>query len=179
MVCHGRPDHRFFESQLFFLAADCCAGSGARRAMCCFCTARDARSDHAAPDQARYATGPRFITSRLRWTREGGGDGRAGRSDNDPIMCRCNRGDGAWASASNALIVTGTWPTTTLAHVPARRLSDQDIMPRYRMTPPGRGRCPASHHAERCNVRQRERRQRRAEQHSLLRRAPLPQRTWE
>lgn len=27
---------------------------------------------------------------------------------------------------------------------PARRLSDQDIMPRYRMTPPARGRPPAA-----------------------------------
>ncbi|MCA1600081.1 MAG: hypothetical protein LC776_00065 [Acidobacteria bacterium] len=32
----------------------------------------------------------------------------------------------------------------TLAHGPAPRLSDQDIMPRYRMTPPGRGRPPAA-----------------------------------
>ncbi|MGH9969080.1 MAG: hypothetical protein ACREBG_14935 [Pyrinomonadaceae bacterium] len=32
----------------------------------------------------------------------------------------------------------------SLAHVPARRLSDQDIMPRYRMTPPVRGRPPAA-----------------------------------
>src|SRR3989442_7633755 len=37
-------------------------------------------------------------------------------------MCRCNRCD--------------------IAFQMARRLSDQDIMPRYRMTPPVRGRCP-------------------------------------
>jgi hypothetical protein len=31
----------------------------------------------------------------------------------------------------------------------ARRLSDQDIMPRYRMTPPVRDRCPSLDNAER------------------------------
>ncbi len=43
----------------------------------------------------------------------------------------------------------------SLAHAPAQRLSDQDIMSRYRMTPPARGRCPAPRNAERFNVRQR------------------------
>src|SRR3989442_12574797 len=44
-------------------------------------------------------------------------------------MCRCNRCD--------------------IAFQMARRLSDQDIMPRYRMTPPVRGRCPSPDNAER------------------------------
>jgi hypothetical protein len=47
---------------------------------------------------------------------------------------------------------------------PARRLSDQDIMPRYRMTPSARARGPAPRIAERAPLAARERRQRRAEQ---------------
>jgi hypothetical protein len=74
--------------------------------------------------------------------RAAGTDGR-GRSDNDPIMCRCNRGDGAWASGGwRVSRKASAWRRISLAHAAARRLSDQDIMLRYRMTPPARGRPP-------------------------------------
>lgn len=47
---------------------------------------------------------------------------------------------------------------------PAARLSDQDIMSRYRMTSPARARGPASESRSGAPLAARERRQRRAEQ---------------
>ncbi|MGH9932273.1 MAG: hypothetical protein ACREA9_23985, partial [Pyrinomonadaceae bacterium] len=41
----------------------------------------------------------------------------------------------------------------TQRFIAAGPLSDQDIMPRYRMTPPVRGRCPSMRNAERDNSR--------------------------
>ncbi len=48
-------------------------------------------------DQLRYTPKLDNATS-CEWTTEGSGHGRAGASDNVPIMCRSNRCDGAWAS---------------------------------------------------------------------------------
>ncbi|MGH9972115.1 MAG: hypothetical protein ACREBG_30585, partial [Pyrinomonadaceae bacterium] len=64
-----------------------------------FCTARDARSD-ATCDVTEYPGHTLKLdnATSCAWTTEGGGHGRAGASDNDPIMCRCNRCDGTWAS---------------------------------------------------------------------------------
>ena len=66
-------------------------------------------------------------------TTEGGGRGRAGASDNVPLCA------GAMGM--------------TQRFIAAGPLSDQDIMPRYRMTPPVRDRCPSMENAERCNSR--------------------------
>src|ERR1700687_3864933 len=106
-------------------------------------TARDARSD-----PTRDVTNQRRLHAqgesrdKLRWTTEGGGHGRAGASDN-VLLCAGAMG-------------------MTQRFIAAGPLSDQDIMPRYRMTPPVRGRCPSMRNAKRCNLRQRERRQKRA-----------------
>jgi hypothetical protein len=112
--------------------------------MCCFTAQRvTCGATNAAPDQASYATGSSCEGGQLR-SHQGGRRPRAG--GGAPItllMCRCNRGDGAGASESSTLIagqVRGQqqlWPMS-----PARRLSDQDIMARYRMNPPARGRPP-------------------------------------
>ncbi len=101
-----------------------------------------------------YATRQAAQAFKLRRTTEGSGHGQAGASDNVPIMCRGNRCDGAWARGLIRVSrKASSWPRRSLAQAAAQRLSDQDIMPRYRMTPPARGRCPAPQNAERRNVR--------------------------
>src|SRR5260370_31338426 len=96
--------------------------------MCCFSAQRMTRSD-STPDVTEHLGNTPKVhnATSCASTTEGGGHGWAAASDNDPIMCRSNRCD--------------------VCFVTAQRLTDPDIMPRYRMTPPARARRPPRENA--------------------------------
>jgi hypothetical protein len=93
-------------------------------------------------------------------------------------MCRGKRCVGTWASGTSPLLVTRDVAPGALAQVPAQRLSDQDTMLPYRMTPPVRGRRPAPRLAERTTLASGSGGKGARSKPSLLRSAPLPQRSY-